>query len=88
MYPVSESPDRPTPPAVPDPEAYDSPRAVRAREKGLPGPYITGGGDPNLAAAQAEERRLARIVLLMVGLIISAGFIIGIAVVLVGPGRA
>jgi hypothetical protein len=85
---VTGAPDPTRPPAPPDPEAYDSPRATRARAKGLPGPYVTGGDDPDLAAAQAEERRLGRIVLLMVALIISAGFIIGIAVVLIGPARA
>lgn len=83
---MTESPSRPKKPAPPDPEAYDSPRSIRAREKGLPGPYITGGDDPNLPAAQAEERRLGRLLLLMVGLIVSAGFVIGIAVVLAGPG--
>jgi hypothetical protein len=68
-----------------DPAAYDSPRAERARAKGLQAPYIAGGGDPGLAAAQAEERRLGRILLAMVIAIVSAGFVIGIVVALLIP---
>ena len=44
MMAVTETP--PGSPLPPDPEAYDSPRAVRAREKGLQAPYIAGGIDP------------------------------------------
>ena len=69
----------------PDPGAYDSPRAARARAKGLKAPYIAGGGDPGIAAARAEERRLGRILLAMVLVIVSAGFVIGIVVALVAP---
>jgi hypothetical protein len=69
----------------PDPGAYDSPRAERARAKGLQAPYITGGDDPGLAAARAEERRLGRILLAMVLVIVTAGFIIGIVVALFIP---
>jgi hypothetical protein len=72
----------------PDPDAYDSPRAERARAKGLDAPYITGGDDPGLAVAKAEERRLGRILLAMVIAIISAGFIIGIAVAVLIPNAA
>jgi hypothetical protein len=61
----------------PDPDAYDSPRAQRAREKGLPGPYITGGEAPDEQEARAEERRLGRWLLLMVVVIIAAGFVLG-----------
>jgi hypothetical protein len=68
-----------------DPIAYDSPRAERARAKGLHAPYIAGGDDPGLPAARAEERRLGRILLAMVIAIVSAGFIIGIAVTLLIP---
>ena len=68
-----------------DPTAYDSPRAERARAKGLQAPYIAGGDDPGLPAAQAEERRLGRILLAMVIAIVSAGFIIGIVVTLLIP---
>jgi len=83
--PVTDSP-RPPGDLPPDPVAYDSPRAERARAKGLDAPYIAGGSDPGLAAAQAEERRLGRILLAMVLLIVSAGFVIGILVTLLIPG--
>ena len=78
---------RPPAPTAPDPAAYDSPRNERARIKGLEGPVITGGGDPNLAAAQAEDRRLWRLLIWMVVAIVAAGFIIGILLALAGPGR-
>jgi hypothetical protein len=68
-----------------DPEAYDSPRAERARAKGLKAPYITGGDDPGIARARAEERRLTRILLAMVIVIVSAGFIIGLVVAILAP---
>jgi hypothetical protein len=83
---VTERPTEPGDGPPPDPAAYDSPRAERARAKGLKGPYITGGEDPGLAAAQAEERRLGRLLLGMVLLIVSAGFVIGIVVALLLPG--
>lgn len=69
----------------PDPAAYDSPRAARARAKGLKAPYITGGDDPDIATARAEERRLWRILVAMVVVIVLAGFVIGILVALVRP---
>lgn len=69
----------------PDPERYDSPRAQRAREKGLRAPYISGGEAPDPVEAAAEERRLGRILLIMVALIISAGFVLGAVVALLGP---
>ena len=71
-------------PAHPDPELYDSPRAQRAREKGLPGPYITGGEAPDEAEALAEERRLGRWLVLMVAVIVAAGFVIGLIAALLG----
>jgi hypothetical protein len=69
----------------PDPAAYDSPRAERARAKGLKAPYVTGGDDPDLASARAEERRLWRILVAMVLVIVLAGFVIGILVALIPP---
>jgi hypothetical protein len=54
----------------------------------LPGPYITGGNDPELAVAQAEERRLGKILLAMVIVIVAAGFVIGIAIALLMPSAA
>ena len=76
---------RPRAPLRADPAAYDSPRAQRAREKGLEAPYITGGEAPDEAHARAEERRLGRILLIMVVVIISAGFVLGAVVALLGP---
>lgn len=77
---------RPTPEDLPaDPDAYDSPRAVRARAKGLDAPYIAGGNDPNLGPALAEERRYWRLLMAMVLAIVAAGFVIGTIIALVGP---
>jgi hypothetical protein len=69
----------------PDPDAYDSPRAERARAKGLKAPYIAGGRDPDPAAGRAEERRLGRLLVLMVVVIVASGFVIGTIVALLGP---
>lgn len=71
-------------PTGPDPELYDSPRAQRAREKGLPGPYITGGEAPDEPEALAEERRLGRWLVLMVAVIVAAGFVLGLIAALLG----
>lgn len=76
---------RPRSSLPPDPAAYDSPRAQRAREKGLDAPYISGGEAPDAARARAEERRLGRILLMMVIVIVSAGFILGAIAALVAP---
>jgi hypothetical protein len=78
---MASSPDLPPP----DPELYDSPRAVRARAKGLEGPYIAGGDDPDIGPALAEERRYWRLLIAMVVTIVAAGFVIGTIVALVGP---
>ena len=85
--PTTAAPDssRPSPAPPPDPAAYDSPRAVRARAKGLPGPYIAGGDDPDIGPALAEERRLWRWLVIMVVSIVGAGFVIGTILALIGP---
>ena len=71
---------RPTrPPTTRRATSAPGPRASRAR-------YITGGGDPNLAAAQAEDRRYGRLLIWMVVAIVAAGFIIGILLALAGRG--
>lgn len=79
--------DNPTPiPTLPpDPVAYDSPRAVRAREKGLQAPYIAGGHDPDPAAGLAEDRRYVRLLLAMAVAIVASGFVIGTVIALLGP---
>ena len=46
----------------PDPERT-TPHAHRARAKGLPGPYIAGGEDPDPAAGLADDRRYGRLLL-------------------------
>ena len=75
----------PTPHPLPaDPDTYDSPRAVRARAKGLDAPYIAGGDDPHPAAGQAEERRYWRLLIGMVLTIVASGFVIGTIIAWVG----
>jgi hypothetical protein len=69
----------------PDPTRYDSPRAVRARAKGLDAPYIAGGDDPDPGPALAEERRLGRWLVAMVVTILASGFVIGTIIALAGP---
>jgi hypothetical protein len=64
-------------PLPPDPAAYDDPRAVRARARGLPGPYIAGGEAPDPAAARSEERRLSRILVIFVVATVLSGFVLG-----------
>ncbi len=78
-------PSRPASELPPDPAAYDSPRAARARQKGLPAPYIAGGHDPDPALGWAEERRLGRLLVTMVIVIVASGFVIGIITALLGP---
>ena len=70
--------------APPDADLYDSPRAVRARAKGLDAPYITGGEDPEPVKGRAEERRLGRILLAMVIVMVASGFVIGTIIALAG----
>ncbi len=76
---------RPTPTLPPDPVAYDSPRAVRAREKGLQASYIAGGDDPDPAAGLAEDRRYIRLLLAMAVAIVASGFVVGTVIALIGP---
>jgi hypothetical protein len=71
----------PTPtrdPVQADPEKYDSPRAQLARARGLETPYIPGGEDPEPEVARREERFYGRILLIMVVVIVLAGFVLGI----------
>ena len=73
-------------PLPPDPARYDSPRAELARARGLDKPYIPGGDDPEPEKARREERFYGRILLVMVIVIVSAGFVLGILGSILGGG--
>ena len=83
--PTPSAAEHPTTTLPPDPVAYDSPRAIRARAKGLPAPYIAGGNDPDPAAGLAEERHYTRLLLGMAIAIVASGFVIGTLIALMGP---
>jgi hypothetical protein len=68
----------------PDPQAYDTERSAAARRRGLSTPYIPGGRDPDQAAADAQDRRFVRILVIMVVIIILAGFVLGVIAQLAG----
>ena len=68
----------------PDPQAYDTERNAAARRRGLSTPYIPGGRDPDQAGAEAEDRRLLRILIAMVIVIVAAGFVLGFIAALAG----
>ena len=68
----------------PDPEAYDSVRAQHARARGLAAPYIAGGQDPDPEPGRREERFYGRILVIMVIGLVFGGFVIGIAIALLG----
>lgn len=82
---MTETPPRPGRDLPPDPDAYDSPRSVRARAKGLDAPYIAGGEAPDAPAALAEERRLGRLLVIMVVVIVASGFVLGILAAVLVP---
>jgi hypothetical protein len=73
---VNDEPKRELPP---DPGAYDEPRNVIARSRGLSAPYIAGGRDPDPESGQREERLYVRLLVIMVATIVLAGFVLGIA---------
>jgi len=79
----NQQPD-PDDPLPPDPDAYDSPRAVQARARGLSAPYIAGGTDPEPDVGRREERRYLRILLVMIVVIVLSGFVLGYVAQLVG----
>jgi hypothetical protein len=68
----------------PDPEAYDSPRAVQARARGLAAPYIPGGLDPDPDATRRQERRYLRLLIAMVIVLVLSGFVLGYIAILLG----
>ena len=70
-----------------DPDAYDSPRAVQARARGLAAPYIAGGEDPDLATTRRREGRYLRLLIIMIVVVVLAGFVLGFVANLLGmPG--
>ena len=70
----------------PDPDKYDSPRAELARARGLDAPYIPGGEDPEPEIAEREDRYYGRLLVIMVVVIVTAGFVLGIiANLITGP---
>jgi hypothetical protein len=68
----------------PDPEAYDSPRAVQARARGLAAPYIVGGEDPDPDTTRRNERRYMWLLIVMIILIVLSGFVLGAIAKLLG----
>ena len=68
----------------PDPDAYDSPRAVQARARGLDAPYIAGGEDPDPQRTRREERRLRMLLVAMIVVLVLSGFVLGIIQNLLG----
>lgn len=82
---ADEQPGTEAEPQLPaDPEAYDSPRGVQARARGLAAPYIAGGTDPDPEAGRREERRYLVLLLVMVVVIVLSGFVLGYLAQLVG----
>jgi hypothetical protein len=80
--------DLSAPALPPDPAAYDSERNAAARARGLAAPYIAGGRDPDLDSARREERFYLRLLLIMVAVIVAAGFVLGIVANVVGAAVA
>lgn len=68
----------------PDPDAYDSPRAVLARARGLAAPYIAGGLDPDYETTRRRERRTLWLLIAMVIAVILSGFVLGYMANLIG----
>ena len=64
-------------PLPPDPVKYDEPRNVMARRRGLEQPYIAGGDDPALQETLLRERPYVHLLLIMVVVIVMAGFVLG-----------
>ena len=66
-----------TAPLPPDPARYDEYRNVAARKRGVEGPYIAGGDDPELDETLRRERPYVRILIAMVAVIVATGFVLG-----------
>jgi len=85
--PASSAPPSPGPPTRTGPLApSEAERAAHARARGLGAPTIEGGRDPDPDAGLREDRTYGRLLLLMVGAIVAAGFILGILANLITGG--
>ena len=74
-------------PLPPDPAKYDDYRNVAARKRGLKGPYIAGGEDPEIAETMRRERPYVRILVVMVAIIVLTGIVLGlVSAIVFGPG--
>jgi hypothetical protein len=81
----AESPGSDGPDALPpDPVEYDSERNALARARGLAAPYIAGGRDPDPEVGRREDRFYLRLLIVMVVVIVLAGFVLGIIANLLG----
>jgi hypothetical protein len=79
--------DLATPPEDPRPGPLapsEEERAASARARGLAAPYIAGGRDPDPEAGLREDRFYGRLLILMVAIIVAAGFVLGIVANLIG----
>jgi hypothetical protein len=86
------SPSPPTP-GSPPPASQSGPlapseaeRVAHARARGLKGPLIAGGRDPDPDAGLHEDRTYGRLLLIMVAAIVAAGFVLGILANLITGG--
>ena len=62
-------------------------RNEHARKRGLPGPYIAGGDDPEIEKTLRYERRYVRLLIAMVVAIVALGFLLGIVEVMLNIRR-
>ncbi len=62
-------------------------RAAAARARGLSSPDIAGGRDPDPETGLREERFYGRLLLVMVLVIVLAGFVLGIVATIVDLAR-
>ncbi len=68
-----------------DPEVYDSPRAQRARDKGLPGAVHHRWRGTRRAAGTRRGTSAGALARAMVAVIVAAGFVLGVIVALLVP---
>jgi hypothetical protein len=87
---MSGQQDREVPPPLPgDPRPgplapSEEERAASARARGLAAPYIQGGRDPDPEAGLRDDRFYGRLLILMVAIIVAAGFVLGIVANVIG----